>query len=151
MPLRPYGVGQLAPPPKKVAVGAAGASHQKIKDPELQAGAWREELDLGEALATVSNGLVNPSPFASCPTSPDLGGRIERAANVILLACILQVYSSCQRRQGRYARSLMLLVLISQVSTGCLPRSLEAGLAVTAESAQGKARYHGPRVLAKTR
>jgi len=38
------------PPPKKAAVGAAGASHQKIKDPELQAGAWRDELGLGEAL-----------------------------------------------------------------------------------------------------
>ena len=36
------------PPPKKATVGAGGASHQKIKNPELQPGAWREELDLGE-------------------------------------------------------------------------------------------------------
>jgi hypothetical protein len=35
------------PPPPKKAAGAAGASHEKIKDPQLQAGAWREELGLG--------------------------------------------------------------------------------------------------------
>jgi hypothetical protein len=35
------------PPPKKAAVGAGGASHAKVKDPQLQAGAWREDLGLG--------------------------------------------------------------------------------------------------------
>jgi len=40
------------PPPKKAAVGAGGASHLKIKDPQLQAGAWREELGLGKNIAS---------------------------------------------------------------------------------------------------
>ena len=35
------------PPPKQAAPGAAGASHTKIKDPQLEAGAWRGELGLG--------------------------------------------------------------------------------------------------------
>ena len=37
----------LPPPPPNKAVGAGGANHQKVKDPQLQAGAWREELGLG--------------------------------------------------------------------------------------------------------
>ena len=35
------------PPPKKAAVGAGGARHDKVQDPQLQAGAWREDLGLG--------------------------------------------------------------------------------------------------------
>lgn len=49
------------PPPKKAAVGAGGASHEKIKDPQLQAGAWREELGLGERRPTCPACLRSPA------------------------------------------------------------------------------------------
>jgi hypothetical protein len=35
------------PPAKDAAPGAARANHEKIKDPQLNAGVWREELGLG--------------------------------------------------------------------------------------------------------
>ena len=46
-PPPPSSRGPPPPPPKKAAVGAGGASHVKGKDPQLQAGAWREDLGLG--------------------------------------------------------------------------------------------------------
>jgi len=58
------------PPPKKAAVGAGGASHLKIKDPQLQAGAWREELGLGLNRLSTS--------VAGSGAGGDAGGKMVR-------------------------------------------------------------------------